>query len=104
MGGERSTRLSGNVHMMQWGRTPRAQPRLQCAVRSEACTAGAQGWPSLLFMVYSRNDTSNKDAFVSYGVCALPTCPGVHHLTCRTWHAEERDRVSTRRVFGAQLL
>ena len=40
----------------------------------------AQGWPSLLFMVYHYDAVSRKDCFVSYGVCALPHTPGMYRL------------------------
>ena len=68
--------------------TPR--PFLLCAV---------QGWPALLLMVYSRND-SNRDAFVSYALVPLPNTPGVHKITARTWFAVEGNNALGRRFFG----
>eukprot|EP00798_Chlamydomonas_sp_ICE-L_P026061 gene26061-11763_t len=55
-------------------------------------TQSLQGWPSILFMVYHRDPGSNKDYFVSYGLCPLPTQPGMHSLSCQTWFALERKK------------
>ena len=36
------------------------------------CLLLPRSWPSLVFMVYRRNDLADKDAFLAYGQCALP--------------------------------
>jgi hypothetical protein len=59
-----------------------------------------QGWPSFVFMVYSRNDVVDKDSFLAYGLCALPQTPGIHHIECHTWFVVETQRVQQRRLFG----
>ncbi len=64
------------------------------------CVPPVQGWPSLLFMVFHRDEVAEKDCFVSYGICGLPHQPGAHRLTCQTWFAVEGQQVQGRRLFG----
>ncbi|GAX75246.1 hypothetical protein CEUSTIGMA_g2691.t1 [Chlamydomonas eustigma] len=59
-----------------------------------------QGWPSFVFMVYSRDDMVDKDSFLAYGLCALPQTSGIHHIECHTWFVVETQRVQQRRMFG----
>jgi hypothetical protein len=63
-------------------------------------TQSLQGWPSLLLMVYARDESLNRDTFVSYGLVGLPCTPGLHHVSSRTWFALEGDRVLGRQFFG----
>ncbi|KAG2433305.1 hypothetical protein HXX76_008371 [Chlamydomonas incerta] len=63
-------------------------------------THSLQGWPALLLMVYSRDESSGRDAFVSYALVNLPTQPGTHHLSCHTWFAVESNRALGRSFFG----
>ena len=53
----------------------------------------------MVFMVYARNDGSDKDEFVSYGLAPLPKNPGIHHIKCQTWFAVEANQVTSRRLF-----
>jgi hypothetical protein len=43
-----------------------------------------------LFAVYERDAWMGTDAFVSYGVVALPLAPGMHELECHTWWGPTR--------------
>ncbi|GIL62557.1 hypothetical protein Vafri_16646 [Volvox africanus] len=63
-------------------------------------TQSLQGWPSLLLRVHARDESNNRDSFVSYGLVKLPTTPGLHHVSCRTWFAVETDRAAGRNFFG----
>ncbi|GLC36538.1 hypothetical protein PLESTB_000159200 [Pleodorina starrii] len=63
-------------------------------------TQSLQGWPSLLLRVHSRDETTNRDVFVSYALVKLPTSPGLHHLSCHTWFAVESSRAAGRSFFG----
>ncbi|GIL90360.1 hypothetical protein Vretimale_18228 [Volvox reticuliferus] len=63
-------------------------------------TQSLQGWPSLLLRVHARDESNNRDSFVSYGLVKLPTTPGLHHLSCRTWFAVETNRAAGRTFFG----
>ncbi|MEW5300809.1 MAG: hypothetical protein WDW38_005267 [Sanguina aurantia] len=57
-------------------------------------------WPSLMFTVYSFDDLALKETLVSSGICPLPTTPGAHHLSCRTWCAYDNATVEGNRLFG----
>ncbi|KAG2449404.1 hypothetical protein HYH02_005553 [Chlamydomonas schloesseri] len=63
-------------------------------------THSLQGWPVLLLMVYARDESANRDSFVSYALVNLPTQPGTHHLSCHTWFAVESNRALGRSFFG----
>ncbi len=73
---------------------------MQRATWHHTTRAGLQGWPSLLLMVYSRDDAARKDTFLSYALCPLPNTPGPHHLTLRTWYPVEAHKLNSRNVFG----
>lgn len=59
-----------------------------------------QGWPALLLMVYAREESYNRDSFVSYGLVPLPSTPGCHKVSCNTWFAVESNRALGRTFFG----
>ncbi|XP_005533892.1 PREDICTED: B9 domain-containing protein 2 [Pseudopodoces humilis] len=47
-------------------------------------TKGLQGWPKLLLEVW-HVDSWGRRGLAGYGVCAVPSAPGSHLLTCVTW-------------------
>lgn len=63
-------------------------------------TQSLQGWPALLLMVYAREESYNRDSFVSYGLVPLPSTPGCHKVSCNTWFAVESNRALGRTFFG----
>ena len=67
-------------------------------------TQSLHPWPSMLLMVYARDDSARKDMFVSYGLIGLPTSCGLFQLECRTWFAVESHKVLNRRLYGATCL
>ncbi|KXZ46950.1 hypothetical protein GPECTOR_39g444 [Gonium pectorale] len=63
-------------------------------------TQSLQGWPALLLMVYSRDESINRDSFVSYALVPLPTTPGLHRISSKTWFAVESTRALGRSFFA----
>lgn len=59
-----------------------------------------QAWPSLLLMVFARDDMGERDHFVSYAVCPLPTTSGLHQVSARTWYPAEAKQTQGRNLFG----
>lgn len=51
-------------------------------------------------MVFSRDWLAQKDKFVSYGLCNLPSTAGAHRVTCETWYGVESNNSMGRRFFG----
>eukprot|EP00983_Pelagomonas_calceolata_P112079 1159846-Pelagomonas_calceolata.AAC.24 len=51
-------------------------------------------------MVYERDEMSDRDVFVSYAICPLPTTAGMHHVSTRTWYPVEPGMAAPRNLFG----
>ena len=45
---------------------------------------GIDGWPRLYVEVWGI-DSLGRYEIAGYGCCIVPTSPGLHELSCRTW-------------------
>ena len=57
---------------------------------------GIDGWPRLYVEVWGI-DGLGRYEIAGYGCCIVPTTPGLHELTCRTWrpHGSMREQISS---------
>jgi hypothetical protein len=57
---------------------------------------GIDGWPRLYVEVWGI-DGLGRYEIAGYGCCIVPTSPGLHELTCRTWrpHGSMREQISS---------
>lgn len=59
-----------------------------------------QKWPSIVFKVYHNSQVIGRDEFVAYGLCSLPTTPGLHSISCPTWHAADSRKAIAQLMYG----
>uniref|UniRef100_A0A7S0F771 B9 domain-containing protein 2 n=1 Tax=Phaeocystis antarctica TaxID=33657 RepID=A0A7S0F771_9EUKA len=66
---------------------------------------GIDGWPRLKLEVWGV-DGFGRNELVGYGVCMLPTSPGLHELRCATWRpcGSMREQISTFFLGGVPTL
>lgn len=66
---------------------------------------GIDGWPRLKLEVWGV-DSFGRCEIAGYGMCIIPTSPGMHELTCPLWRpcGTLRERLSTFFLGGAPTL